>query len=42
VQGVEDVELICEFRGAQGMGSFDVSSLRLLRLPDKTESAKPN
>ncbi len=33
VQGVEDVELICEFRGAQGMGSFDVNSLRLVRLP---------
>ena len=42
VQGVEDVELVCEFRGAQGMGSFDVNSLRLVRLPAKTESAKPN
>lgn len=33
VSGVEDVELICEFRGAQGMGWFDVSTLRLARLP---------
>lgn len=32
VSGVEDVELICEFRGAQGMGWFDVSTLRLARL----------
>jgi hypothetical protein len=32
VQGVEDVELVCEFRGAQGMGWFDVNSLRLVRL----------
>jgi hypothetical protein len=32
VQGVEDVEFICEFRGAQGMGWFDVNSLRLRRL----------
>ena len=32
VSGVEDVELICEFRGAQGMGLFDVGSLRLVRL----------
>jgi hypothetical protein len=38
VQGVEDVELICEFRGAQGMGWFDVNSLRLRRLE---ASAKP-
>ncbi len=33
VQGVEDVELVCEFRGAQGMGSFDVNTMRLVRLP---------
>lgn len=32
VQGVEDVELICEFRGAQGTGSFDLNSMRLVRL----------
>jgi hypothetical protein len=32
VRGVEDVELVCEFRGAQGMGWFDVNSLRLKRL----------
>ena len=32
VQGVEDVELVCEFRGAQGMGWFDLNSLRLVRL----------
>jgi hypothetical protein len=42
VQGVEDVELICEFRGAQGMGSFDVNSLRLVRLPAKPVSITPN
>lgn len=31
VSGVEDVELICEFRGAQGQGMFDLSTLRLTR-----------
>lgn len=31
VRGLEDVELICEFRGAQGWGEFDARSLRLLR-----------
>jgi hypothetical protein len=31
VQGVEDVELVCEFRGPKGSGFFDVSSLRLVR-----------
>ena len=32
VRGVEDVELVCEFRGAQGSGWFDVNTMRLNRL----------
>jgi hypothetical protein len=31
VRGLEDVELVCEFRGAQGRGEFDATSLRLVR-----------
>lgn len=31
VNGVEDVELVCEFRGPQGSGYFDVNTLRLVR-----------
>ncbi len=32
VRGVEDVELVCEFRGlAQTSGLFDPSSMRLIR-----------
>lgn len=31
VRGLEDVELVCEFRGAQGRGEFDAQSLRLVR-----------
>ncbi len=31
VRGLEDVELICEFRGARGSGFFDAGSLRLFR-----------
>ena len=31
VRGLEDVELICELRGAQGRGEFDARSLRLVR-----------
>jgi spore coat protein H len=34
VNGIEDVELVCEFRGPQGSGFFDVSSLRLVRRED--------
>ena len=33
VHGIEDVELVCEFRGAQGLGSFDPGSMRLVRKP---------
>src|SRR4030095_4026534 len=33
VRGIEDVELVCEFRGAQGIGSFDPGSMRLIRRP---------
>ena len=33
VHGIEDVELVCEFRGAQGMGLFDPASMRLVRKP---------
>ena len=32
VSGVEDVELVCEFRGSQGSGQFDPTSMRLVRL----------
>jgi len=31
VRGLEDVELVCELRGAQGWGEFDARSLRLVR-----------
>ena len=31
VRGLEDVELVCEFRGEQGWGEFDARSLRLVR-----------
>jgi hypothetical protein len=31
VFGREDKEIICEFRGAQGMGSFDLNTLKLAR-----------
>lgn len=31
VRGIEDVELVCEFRGARGSGHFDATSLRLAR-----------
>ena len=31
VRGVEDVELVCEFRGPQGSGVFDATTLRLIR-----------
>ena len=33
VGGIEDVELVCEFRGSQGSGFFDPTSMRLMRLP---------
>ncbi len=33
VHGIEDVELVCEFRGSQGTGSFDPGSMRLIRKP---------
>jgi hypothetical protein len=32
IGGIEDVELICEFRGNQGSGLFDPASIRLMRL----------
>jgi hypothetical protein len=31
VRGLEDVELVCEFRGPKGAGEFDSGSLRLVR-----------
>jgi hypothetical protein len=31
VRGIEDVELVCEFRGRQGSGQFDAGSMRLVR-----------
>jgi spore coat protein H len=31
VHGIEDVELVCEFRGASGSGFFDARSIRLRR-----------
>jgi spore coat protein H len=33
VRGIEDVELVCEFRGSQGSGFFDPASMRLIRRP---------
>jgi hypothetical protein len=41
VRGLEDVELICEFRaGRQGSGSFDAASLRLVRKGPPHDSPK--
>jgi spore coat protein H len=41
VHGVTGVELICEFRGVEGSGSFDVSSLKLRRIgPPRALPAK--
>jgi hypothetical protein len=37
VRGMEDVELICELRGAQGWGEFDARSLQL----DRKGAARP-
>ncbi|MDB6030673.1 MAG: cotH 3 [Verrucomicrobiales bacterium] len=37
VRGIEDVELVCEFRGPKGMGEFDVSSLKLSRKDAKKD-----
>lgn len=34
VTGIEDVELVCEFRGAQGAGWFDAGTVKLVRLKD--------
>ncbi|HEY0455165.1 MAG TPA: CotH kinase family protein [Verrucomicrobiae bacterium] len=31
VRGIMDVEFVCEFRGAQGSGSFDMQSLKVMR-----------
>jgi hypothetical protein len=31
VRGIEDVELVCEFRGRQGSGQFDSRSMKLVR-----------
>jgi hypothetical protein len=31
VRGIEDVELVCEFRGRQGSGQFDARSMKLVR-----------
>jgi hypothetical protein len=31
VRGLEDVELVCEFRGPGGLGEFDLDSMRLTR-----------
>ena len=33
VHGIEDVELVCEYRGGAGLGSFDPASMRLVRKP---------
>jgi hypothetical protein len=33
VHGIQDVELVCEYRGARGMGLFDPGSMRLIRRP---------
>ena len=31
VRGIEEVELVCEFRGPAGLGEFDLDSMRLTR-----------
>jgi hypothetical protein len=31
VRGIEEVELVCEFRGPAGMGEFDLDSMKLTR-----------
>jgi spore coat protein H len=33
VRGIEDVELVCEFRGTRGSGFFDPESMRLIHRP---------
>jgi hypothetical protein len=33
VHGIQDVELVCEFRGSQGKGMFNPESMRLTRKP---------
>jgi hypothetical protein len=39
--GMNNAELICEFRGPEGKGIFDASSLKLRRLSSPATSAKP-
>lgn len=34
VGGISDVELVCEYRGPEGTGMFDLGSLRLIRKSD--------
>lgn len=44
VRGIMDVELACEYRGPEGLGLFDLSTLRLVRAGPpsaKTETASP-
>ena len=36
VSGLINAELICEFRGAAGLGMFDVSTIKLRRMPSVT------
>jgi spore coat protein H len=31
VRGIEDVELVCEYRGGSGLGEFNVNTLKLVR-----------
>jgi hypothetical protein len=40
VRGIEDVELVCEFRGARGSGFFDSTSMRLTRKGPPAVSSK--
>jgi spore coat protein H len=37
VRGIEDVELVCEFRGPEGLGEFDVTTLKLSRKETKKD-----
>jgi hypothetical protein len=42
VLGIQNTELICEFRGAQGSGQFDVSTLKLTRQGPAREAKVEN
>ena len=41
VRGIMDVELACEFRGPEGLGLFDLSTLRLVRAGPPSAKVEP-